>query len=109
MPAEARESLGLYLASHHGNTCPIVSGARGAVITEVVLERSTSASQLHQALGVRDFLRRQLGARHVHLRSWTRLPDLTVSLHDWSSPLANVLGFDRLFGKVNDDGPFRLF
>lgn len=79
-----------------------------SVIAEVIVARRTTTLQHALALDVRDFLRRQLGLQNVHVRSWSQLPELSVSLHDWMTPKIDVHGFDRLFAKVAADGPFRL-
>jgi hypothetical protein len=89
-------------------TWRIAATARGAVFTEVVLARRSTTSQHELALGVKDFLSRQLGAAHIHVYTVTCLPELSVSLQDWASPQIDILGFDRLFAKVSADGPFRL-
>jgi hypothetical protein len=68
------------------------------------------AGPLEERLGLyaSSSLQRQLRGDFIRLTSKSHLPELTIALPHWQHERADVIGFDRLFDKLANDGDFRL-
>ncbi len=86
---------------------PSASRVRGR-IREVVLKGPHDASEQRLLLYALNYLRRELGWDGVRAAATLKLPELTISLHDWEHAAVGVEGFDRLLASEQRRGDFRL-
>lgn len=77
-------------------------------IREVVLKGRPEPSEQRLLLYALSYLRRELAWDGIRARGLHKLPELTISLHDWEYAAVGLDGFDRLLASVQKHGDFRL-
>lgn len=81
--------------------------ARGKV-REVLLRGESNRVEQRLLLYALSYLRRELAWDDIRAQAAFKLPEVTISLHDWQHAAASLDGFDRLLASVRARGDFRL-